>query len=259
PVVGRHIFPFKHSKSIFHERGLLVSNGLKYPLTEFPNPKIIIVGLPKSGNTWVQNLVSLSLEMPIIHILRDTDKSGVGMTHSPFSRKIYGRKDFARGLYLIRDVRDIICSYYHYSQTEDYRKNVDANCNFSNIRDFYHQYFLGKLIDRYDWLNHAEQYTSHGLPLVRYEDLIDSPEEQLNSAFRRMNLDVSEEKVRNAVEQSALNKMSKASLTTHREVPKSHFRKGGYGNYRSELPEDVLNNINSRFKDYLMRWGYKID
>ncbi len=46
---------------------------------------------------------------------------------------------------------------------------------------------------------------------------------------------------------------------THTHIPKSHFRKGGTGNYKRELTDNIIKDLNIRFSDYLSDWGYQLD
>lgn len=180
------------------------------------------------------------------------------MFHTPFSRKVYLRSDLIAGVYIIRDIRDIIVSYYHYSKTEDYRKFEDPTAYFNDIESFYYEYFLPKVVHRYEWINHPVDYVEHGLTLVTYESLWDDTKKELEKIFHHWNLPISREKIVESVDNNKIEKMSKNGKQVWRKIPVTHFRKGGYGGYKNELPEQVLNDINERFSDYLKRWGYTI-
>lgn len=260
PILGRYIYPLKNNYSIFKDNRQLYSKGFLKAVSTFPNPKVVVFGLPKSGNVWLQNLLAECLEMDKIDVFKHRNKSGVGMTHRSYTKVMAYRKDFARGVYLMRDMRDIVVSYYHYSKTEEYhRKNTDPFCHYNDIESFYFDYFLHVLIDRYDWLNHAQDYINHGIPLIKYENLWDNPVDELIRLFKSAGLTVDKEIIIEVVDSNDIKKLSKTGKDTYIHIPKSHFRKGGYGNYKNELTDKILYDINTRFREYLMQWGYDLD
>ena len=259
PVIGRHLYPLRNKQSIFHKVGDLNSPANSVALQAFPHAKLIVIGLPKSGNVWLQNLIGDALEMERVLLFKQQQKSGVGITHKPFTRKLAQRTDFARGVYIMRDLRDIVLSYYHYSQTDDYHQHMDPHCHYSDVEHFYFEYFLHRVVPRYDWFNHATEYLTHGLPMVKYEDLWDQPEAELVSLFKRWGLEVDAQAIAQAVADNQLRKLKQEGKKTHRVIPQSHFRKGGYGGYKSNLPANVRKDIETRFGDYLLRWGYTLD
>lgn len=259
PIIGRYLYPYKNDYSIFKDDSQFYSKALLKPLSAFSNPKIVVIGLPKSGNVWLQNLIAETLDLPKIHVHNKSAK-GVCMTHTPFNSSYLYRKDFARGVYLMRDIRDIIVSYYHYSKTEEYhRQYTDPFCHYDNIEDFYFEYFCNVIVPKYDWFNHPKTFVNRGLPLVKYEYLWDDAEGELSALFKKLGLEVDKEKVKQAIEANEIKKLAKTGKDTHSHIPKSHFRKGGYGNYKDVLSDKILKDVNVRFKEYLLSWGYELD
>ena len=49
----------------------------------------------------------------------------------------------------------------------------------------------------------------------------------------------------------------KRSQTIERTIRKDHFRTGGYGQYKKELPARVIRDIETCYGDYLRSWGYE--
>jgi len=241
------------------EKGNYYLNACRCPLSLFPNGKGVVCGLPKSGNTWLVSLLRDYLEMDTVLLLDGKPTSGIGMTHKPYSYGLSIRPDFARGVYIMRDLRDMLVSYYHYSQTDYYRELNDPYQSFDSIEAFYYQYFLSILVHRYDWWNHAEAYTSHAIPVVRYEDLFDAPQETFKRVLSRMSLSVDETRIKQVVEKNQLKRVKQEGQALWHSVPTTHFRKGGYGNYKDELPESVIQHLEKEFGSYLTRWGYPLE
>ena len=67
------------------------------------------------------------------------------------------------------------------------------------------------------------------MPYVRYEDLYDDPQAEMRRYHYRSG------------------------------VATTHFRKGGYGGYKRELPARILDDVNTRFEGFLRRWGYSVE
>ncbi len=261
-IIQQHIFhayrSYGYSKhSVFHKKGRLCSNSFGKGIDSNSNKKIAIIGLPKSGNVWLRSLIADMMGMETIHYLRELSKPGIISFHRTLSARIWLRKDIVLAVYLMRDIRDIIVSYYFYSQTDDYHKNMDPSCYFNDIESFYYEYFLSKIIIRYDWFNHAHDYIERGVPLIKYEQLWDNPIQELERLCLRWGIPIKQEKIIQAVDKNRLDKLqSSGKATSYKQIPQSHFRKGGYGGYADVLPDKIIQDINDRFEDYLRRWGY---
>lgn len=258
PIINRCSSVFQ--SPVFHKKGQFYSKSYGKNIHRIKNGKVAVIGLPKSGNTWLMSLLKdcLDMEFVLIWDKEYKNKAGVGVFHNSFSPLVLYKRDLAGAVYIMRDIRDAIVSYYHYFQTEDYKRNEDPSSYYRNIESFYFEYFLSKIVHRYDWIHHAERYIEQGIPLVKYENLYDGPEVELGQLFLRWGIVVPIDKIKSAIENNSIDKLKKTGKTAWRKIPASHFRKGGYGNYINVLPEIVLEDINFRFGNYLKRWGYSI-
>lgn len=257
PLVGRYVYPLYNRNSIFSKPGDYYPKAHLKPWTA-NDGKIVIFGLPKSGNTWLVSLFKDYFELAADNAWASKSKTGVSMLHDPISYRLLIRKDFGRGVYIMRDVRDIIVSYYHYSKTDYYKELNDPFSSPKDIEDFYYGYFKSKLIHRYDWLNHAEDHTSHGVPMVKYEDLYDAPVEVFENLLNKMGLPTDKSKIEEIIEKNELSKLKETGKKLWHKVPETHFRKGGYGGYKDEMPKHLIEAINEEFGPYLRKWGYSI-
>lgn len=251
-------FERRQRSPIFHNPGQLCSPGFGKQVTKWKRNKIVVFGLPKSGNVWVMSLLADCFDLPSVAPWTKEGLSHAGSTilHTPFSNMILYRRDFLFGVYLIRDIRDVITSFFHYSQTDFYRENADRSCYYNDIESFYFDYFLSKLVPRYNWLEHAEAYVSRGVPLLRYENLFDDPTRELQQLFKRWGLVVAEGKIEESVGKNSFTSLKEAGKQAFVKVPSTHFRRGGYGHYAECLTSRVLDDIQERFGGYLKRWGY---
>ncbi len=211
--------------------------------------RICVYGLSKSGNVWLMNLI--------------TDALGLGnrtvmFTHRGFQASDYFNNNIIKGVCLMRDMRDIFVSLFHFSSTIGMR---DDTCIFDDIERFYFEYFISYTrTDLYGgWEQHAERYVGWGLPLVKYEKLWDDPQRELGRLFKRWHLSVPSEMIEKSIEKNSLEKYkSGATDVTEKHIHTTHFRKGGHGGYINEIPPNVIADINTRFGRYLERWGYTL-
>jgi hypothetical protein len=227
---------------------------LDFPHNPISKNKYIVVGLPKSGNTWLMSLLGNILDVDYTHI--NNNSGGICMSHGRCRQLMY-KRDIVRAVYIIRDVRDVICSFYPYSQTADYREHQDKTSYFNNIEEFYREYFLGYIDKRYQWNTHPDDYVELGIPIIRYEDLWTNPILVLEKLLKRWGLPINKEKIEESIKLNSINKLKEEGKSVFRDIPTTHFRKGG-SNYIEEMPEQVINDVEENFAEFLKRWGYKL-
>ena len=110
--------------------------------------------------------------VPQINMFNQPDGRGVALTHIPFSPEIKMRADIIRGPYLIRDLRDIVASFYPYTQTDQF-KRARPEYRFDSVENFYYDWFLSIIVPQYRVHTFADEYAQLGVPVIRYERLYD--------------------------------------------------------------------------------------
>lgn len=222
--------------------------------------KVFVTGMPKSGNNWLLGLVSHCLDVDVIEEAHRKAK-GVFMSHLSFSSHLYLRSDIFYGVYIIRDLRDVVCSFFHYVNKKPGIAGVIGldDIVFDDIESFYFQCFLSRLVTRYNIPGHVDGYLDRGIPMVKYERLLDDPERELKFLFRYWNIRVSDELICEAIALHDFENMkSKGKDDRGHKLDPSHMRKGKQGGFIDELPPNVLKDIERRYGDYLQRWGYSL-
>jgi hypothetical protein len=226
-------------------------------LSELKNGKLVVFGLPKSGNVWLVSMLSDYLGLASIDPIVDVDKPGVGMCHLPLSDVIRTRLDFIHGIYLVRDLRDVVVSYFHNAQTEWFKRGM-PNFHYDDLESFYFEWFLPRIVPFHAISDHAHRYTAAGLPVVRYERLYAQPEQELSRLLKRLGIPLDDERVADVVAKNRFDNLKKNGRQLNVYVPVTHFRKGGSGSYKEELPATVLRHINETFRSALFDWGYDV-
>jgi lipopolysaccharide transport system ATP-binding protein len=98
-----------------------------------------------------------------------------------------------------------------------------------------------------------------GEPLVRYEDLLAHPLEELHRALVALGgQNVSEADLQAAIEANRFEKLS-GGRPNGVEDPASHYRKGVAGDWKNHFTPRVTARFKERFGDLLIATGYERD
>lgn len=161
-------------------------------------------------------------------------------------------EDDRPAIYLIRDGRDVLVSFAKYIQAFKKKKNLLK----SAAKLFGYSQFdkiLVELIesdDRYGgWSGHASRWIE-GRPeattiVVKYEDLVSNPREQVESSLAKAGLNLSEIAGSKVPDFDELRRQSP-----------DFFRKGKSGAWREDMPAHALELFLARHGETLKRFGY---
>jgi hypothetical protein len=146
------------------------------PIDQFSQTDVFIVGYPKSGNTWMQYLVASAFYGVDLDIAPDSLVQDLApdvhfkkfyKPHFPvtfFKAHFLPRPDYRKVIYLLRDGRDAMVSYWHYL-----RDLCGEEIDFAEMVRTGDKFFPCK------WHEHVERWLEnpHGAQMitVRYEDL----------------------------------------------------------------------------------------
>ena len=93
---------------------------------------------------------------------------------------------------------------------------------------------------------------------VRYEDLLERPEEEVRRLLEFLGAGADEETVRRCVNSASFEKLSRGRKRGQ-EDPSSFFRKGVAGDWRSVFTEEDKKIFKEEAGDLLIRLGYERD
>ena len=165
------------------------------------------------------------------------------------------RADIIHAACLIRDLRDVVASFFPYTQTEQFRK-ARPEYQFDDVETFYYDWFLSVVVPQYRVHTFAEEYAERLVPVVRYERLYDDTLGEMRKLIRRWGLVFDEAKMKHAIALNSLDRLKLGGKQAEIFVEASHFRKGGYGNYKHDLPAKISTDVSQRFYALQSRWGY---
>ncbi len=243
---------------------------------------VFLVGHPKSGNTWLAYMLAIVLTrensenvtmanvgnfVPNIHFA-DTK---IAELQNHFSPRIFRNEApvfadlYPKTIYIIRDPRAVILSYYHHWLHTDRQDHgtiddfVMEMLSHGHIRGW-ENWLVRWDIQVNDWLNRSRYQP---VKIVRYEDLLENREKIFADIVKFCGINVDSKWVSLAVNRGEFKKMQNdekihgAESYPGQDGSKGFFiRKGKADSWKDEMPEYLVNKIESQFFDTMKKTGY---
>lgn len=160
-------------------------------------PLYIVTEYPKSGGTWVGQMISEYLQVPFPRNVRPPMRSCVMHGHMLHSRM------FRNVLCVMRDGRDVMVSEYFHSLFQNDRNSpllvartrkaldfADADDVNRNLPRFIEYVFESKCRSvspfQFTWSQFVRSWTEHSVAIVRYEHLVLDGVSHLEPALERL-------------------------------------------------------------------------
>lgn len=239
------------------------------PITEFHAGDVFIVGYPRSGHTWFQNLIAAVIYGVDPEYARDTlvqelvpdvhYKQFYKRYSSPmfFKSHFLPRPDYRQVIYLLRDGRDAMVSYFHFLSTTKGRE-----INFMKmVRD-------GNDLFPCKWNEHVKMWSSNPynarIMTIKYEDLIENIEQEMHRFCAFIGIERSDPFLKNLTKKATFETMRRNEVIFgwdklgSIEWPKDKplIRRGQTGSYKDEMPPDVLDVFMRESYETLVKCGY---
>lgn len=238
------------------------------PMGEHLEEDVFIVGYPKSGNTWFQNLAAGAIYgvnplfapdtliqelVPDIHHKRFYKRFWTPML---FKSHLLPQSDYKRVIYLLRDGRDAMVSYFHF-----------LSAMRGEVPDFAEMVGTGEgLICK--WHDHVEAWLDNPygaeMLIIRYEDLKTDPVRELQRCCTFLDIDRSRPWLELVANNAAFDLMQQKEKSgkyyrDNTKWPESELfnRRGVVGSYKDEMPPEVLAIFLEDAEEALARCGYQ--
>jgi hypothetical protein len=257
--------------------------------------KIIVVGYPKSGNTWATRLVAQLVECPVEGFLYSDHKepaiegSERASVHRVFKshHQLHEIKSEdvqnAKIIYLLRDPRDVAISGRNYFTTVSGFKSVKLKEGSIVYRVFKKTYQLyarfvdafrlrkemnkavlqgNKLIHhwcRVSWKKHVEPYMKNDSFLkVRYEDLLSNTHNEAKRILHYLGLEKDGNSIRVAIEKQSFENRKNEFIKMGMKNEAEFLRKGKAQQWKVELGPEENQLFVAAFKNELEHFGYEL-
>jgi hypothetical protein len=236
------------------------------PINDHRVDDIFVVGFPKSGNTWVQYLLAGLLcgvdasrcpDTLVQEIVPDVlGRVGYRRYTQPVFFKSHDlpRADYRRVIYLLRDGRDAMVSYFHHYNA------LFPGMDFATLIRT-----APDLPAR--WHEHVEAWLANPhkaeLLIIKYEDLLYDSTVALRRICTFAGIEVDEAQLLRASEAASFANMKQREKRLgwdHATWPKdkAFVRRGTVGSYRDEMPPEVLALFQAEAGATLLKTGYSL-
>jgi hypothetical protein len=239
------------------------------PITETEPQDVFIVGYPKSGNTWMQfmmtslingiepsylNLSLVSDFVPDVHYKKFYKRY---RDISFFKSHHYPTPNYKKIIYLVRDGRDSMVSYYHMNKVQFEGYSLEEMIR--NGRGL----FPGK------WHEHVKRWTDNPFEsqmiIVKYEDLKCDPLQEMKRIGAFIGFHFTDQQMAKVIEGCSFEKLKQleqeSGLSDGKYRWKGNkedrfFRKGQIGEFKNEMPASLIEYFEKEAKRELQMFGY---
>ena len=229
-------------------------------------PLYIVTEYPKSGGTWVSQMLSAYMRVPFPRNQRPRIESCIMHGHYLYSPRLRNT------ICVMRDGRDVMVSaYYHFLfQTEQnstygvkkFRKAMPFK-DYENIRQHL-PYFIEYMSTQYarqmhfTWSEFVLSWHSSGLLCIHYEDLLIEPLATLSQIIRSIaQIEPDEERIESVV--STYSFEARSGRQPGIERLGSSMRKGISGDWRNKFTREAGEVFDHFCGDALINLGYEED
>jgi len=239
------------------------------------NPQdAFVAGYPRSGTTWVRFMLYEVLsggDAGFERVNRAVAEVGdqrralrllPGGGRLLKTHELY-RDVYQKAFYMVRDLRDVVISEYHYLIMKRYVREQP-------FERFLDQFLEHKVNTFGAWRDHVSSWLDArdrgevDLLVVRYEDLLEKTQEKMEQICSFLDLDASSDRIQTAIKNNTKNEMRKKEDRAREGIFRSFrsdirfVRQAASGYWAETLTEEQLRRIEDRAGEALARLDYPL-
>lgn len=233
-------------------------------------PIYLVTEYPKSGGSWVAQMLSEYLRLPFIRNRRPPILAPTACVfHGHY---LYGKR-LKNTLVVVRDGRDVMVSaYYHFLfhndknppwTVEQFRKKLQFS-DYDNITEnlplFIEYMFVvhSQGMFRFSWTEFLQSWMQYGVLFIKYEDLLNGAEEALAKALVSLTgEDPDYRKIQEIVQKYSFENLAKRK--PGQENVGSFLRKGIAGDWKNKFSRRACEVFDKYGGEMLISLGYEKD
>jgi estrone sulfotransferase len=237
--------PRQYLRALLLKFGIGSEAAFRLNLNEIRSDDVFLCSYPKSGNTWLRFILAhlystrsditprnVDELVPDVYMANEKANAAASprllKTHHPLFA------DYPKAIYVLRDVRDVMLSYYHYQKALGVYNGSFGE--FIDVADTLHPFG--------SWSAHVEKAIAfeaahpERLLLLRYEDLQQNPEAEIQKLVAFLNIPT-QRSIAEAVVLSSFERLSTLEATHGSTFSdksgKPFFRSGKTGEGKTQL------------------------
>ncbi len=229
-------------------------------------PLYIINEYPKSGGTWLGQMLADAMDVPF-------PRNRLPILRSSILHGHYLWSGFMKNVVIIwRDGRDVLISQYYHSLFKNEKGNArlvditrnklkfsDYNDIRNNLVDFIEYTYINKKHPNFSWADFANVWAERqDAAHVRYEDLRQNPGSELKRVVKIIsNKDIDLSSAQQIAEKYSFEKQS--GRKPGQENTGSFMRKGIIGDWKNHFTPEAKRLFDKYAGDALIKLGYEKD
>ncbi|XP_019938740.2 sulfotransferase 2B1-like [Paralichthys olivaceus] len=277
---------YTQHKEVYLLSGLHTPQSLQYfEDFTFRHDDIIIVTYPKSGTTWMQEIVPLIMSggdpasveslhnwdrVPWLEIYSSCNlelekRPSPRMFATHFQYKMMPRSFFEvkpKVIYVMRNPKDVFTSYLHYSKVASFLVNPGPQ------REFLQKFLDGKVLHG-SWFDHIKGWLNaedkDRIMYISYEEMITDLKDSVARIAQYLEKPLDAEVIEKIADRCLFENMKKNKMSNYSAVPselmdrtKSEFlRKGITGDWKNQLTVAEAEYFDTVYKDKMKDVKYK--
>jgi hypothetical protein len=223
---------------------------------------IIIAGYPKSGNTWITRLVAELVGCPVSGFWREPNNKEIAIEgqdrvsdfrcfkshHQLHELEVDINSNKRSILYVIRDPRDVTVSGAHY-----FNLTIDQMLNavLYGSQQVHHWC-------RISWNTHWKTYWDKGILFVRYEDMLQLPEQECLRILNKLDVNRDINFIINAINRQSFRYKRDEFIKLGENHKATFMRAGKCGQWKQILSEGQKDIFVNELSEDLRFLGYEI-